>query len=170
MKKMNKKFGFTLVELLVVISIVAILVVATSSSFVTSQQKSRDASKKSELKSLADALNMYFADKGSFPTSTIMSGLISTQGEFSNTTKSGNKVIYMKKVPIGNSSGSLKLSYEVSSTGKSFRLFTNLENTGDRDCIEKSKCRTLGYMISNGCCYVITSSNIGSTDLIGNFP
>lgn len=165
-----KKCGFTLIELLVVVSIITILVLATSSSFITSQQKSRDASKKSELKNLANALNMYYADKGSFPTSAIMSSLISSQGEFSNTTKTGNKIIYMKKVPIGNASGSQNISYEVSATGKSFRIFANLENIEDKDCIVKSKCNTLGYMISNGCCYVITSSNVGSTDSISNFP
>lgn len=165
-----QQIGFTLIELLVVVSIIAILVLATSTSFVTSQQKSRDASKKSELKNLANALNMYYADKGSFPTSAVMSSLISSQGEFSNTTKTGNKIIYMKKVPIGNASGSKNILYEVSSTGKSFRIFANLENIEDKDCIVKSECSTLGYTISNGCCYVITSSNVGATDSISNFP
>jgi len=153
--KIKKNKGFTLIELLVVISIIGILVAATSSSFVNSQKKSRDASRKSELKSLSNALNMYYADKGKFPSS------ITFDGEFKE-----DDIIYMKKVPVGTSGGAKQMFYKPSSTFKSFRLFANLENSGDGDCIVKSECNTLGYMISNGCCYVITSSNVGMTEVL----
>lgn len=154
--KQNRNKGFTLVELLMVISIIAILVLAASSSFVNSQKKSRDVSRKTELKNLSDALNMYYADKGFFP------GNITFGGEFSENSGS-KKVIYMKKTPIEKVTGNSPMRYEVSDSHKSFRLYTNLENNEDKDCLSSAVCSSLGYSISVGCCYVVTSSNIGLT-------
>lgn len=159
-----KNPGFTLVELLVVISIIAILVAVTSGSFLNSQKRSRDTSRKTELKALSDALNMYYADNGKFPTSEMINGLISSQGEFADTSNPNNKIIYMKKVPKGNASNVKPILYKVSTTGKSFRLYTNLENSDDGSCISPSVCSTMGYSVSSGCCYIITSSNVGTTE------
>jgi type II secretion system protein G len=165
-----KKNGFTLIELLVVISIIAILTVIISSSFVSSQQKSRDASRKSELKSLSDALNMYYADKGVFPPdtgigSTAINSLISSGGEFADNSNPDNKIIYMKKVPVGTGGGAKQMFYETSAEFKSFRLYANLENDDDKDCVKDSEGvnpTTLNgvYTVSAGSCiYLLTSSN-----------
>jgi len=152
-----KKNGFTLVELLIVITIIGILTMIVSSSFVSSQQKSRDASRKSDLKSLSDALNMYYADNGVFPTDTIINGLISTAGEFVDSTNPNNKIIYMKKVPKETSSGIKQIFYETSATSKSFRLYANLENDDDNGCLTQDKCPN--FVFTKGCCYMVTSSN-----------
>jgi general secretion pathway protein G len=159
MKKL-KKNGFTLIELLVVITIIGILTIITVSSFVTSQQRSRDAARKGELKSLSDALNMYYADNGVFPEAGYVNDdLIGDQGEFSSGT-GDDRIIYMKKVPKGDASGTKAMYYETSLNRKSFRLYTNLENEDDGNCTEKTVCDGLGYGISSGsCCYIITSSN-----------
>lgn len=172
-KKINYKkgFGFTLVELLVVISIMGILTIIVSSGFVTSQQRSRDAARKANLKSLSDALNLYYADNGVFPTAAYINGLISSGGEFSTVITPTNTVVYMKKVPKEMSSGVQKFSYEVSETFKSFRLYANLENEEDIDCAKGAGGVNLisplnGYAVddSNSCIYVITSSNASVTN------
>ena len=155
MVKINKKLGFTLVELLVVIAIIGILTIITSSSFLNSQKRSRDASKKTELKALSDALNMYYSDNGTLPTSDIIRGLISSQGEFADTSNPTNKIIYMKKVPKDNTNFGLQMKYL--SGSKSYKLYTNLENEDDSDC---QSCLVSEYNVTKGCCYVITSSNI----------
>ena len=62
MTKRNKKFGFTLVELLVVMAIMAILTVVVTSSFKTVQIKARDSRRKNDLSSLSKALTMYYND------------------------------------------------------------------------------------------------------------
>ena len=151
-KIINKK-GFTLVELLVVISIIAVLTVVTIGSFAGSQKKSRDAAKKANLKSLSDAIGLYYADTGSFPAS------ITFGVEF----KKADGTIYMKKTPFQKPGlGINQFQYDVSSTRRSYRLYANLENELDKDCIT---CPN--YSVSTGCCYAITSSNVSLT---GDFP
>ena len=57
----NFHLGFTLMELLVVISIIAILVTIGLSSFATAQKKGRDARRKGDLTSLSNALEQYYS-------------------------------------------------------------------------------------------------------------
>ena len=66
---MNKNKGFTLLELLVVIGIIAILIAFTSASYSTAQRGGRDARRKSDLKAMQDALEQDYADSSfSYPT------------------------------------------------------------------------------------------------------
>ena len=149
MTKRNKRNAFTLVELLIVIAIIGIVTVIASSSFISAQKKSRDASRKASLKSLSDALNMYYSDLGLFPSSITYGGQL----------VSGN-VVYIKKIPTETAKSVKQFYYQVSSTQKSFRLYTNLENSDDKDCLT---CPD--YSVSSGCCYMITSSNANINSL-----
>jgi prepilin-type N-terminal cleavage/methylation domain-containing protein len=54
--------GFTLVELLVVIAIIGTLVTIALVSFRSSQAKGRDAQRKSDLKQVSSALELYYSD------------------------------------------------------------------------------------------------------------
>ena len=61
--------GFSLMELLVVISIMAILISIGFSSFATAQKKGRDSKRKSDLKEIQQALEQYYSVCGSrYPT------------------------------------------------------------------------------------------------------
>lgn len=53
--------SFTLLELLVVIGIIAILVGLGTMSYSTAQKKSRDAKRKSDLKTIQNALEQYYS-------------------------------------------------------------------------------------------------------------
>ena len=123
MKKVN---GFTLIELLVVISIMSILTIITVSQFTTARQKARDVSRKSDLNSVSKAVTMYFADYGLFPAETAIN--TNWAGEFSD-----DGYIYMKTLPKENQVGKPPYCYVVSTDGKSFALFSVLENTMDSD-------------------------------------
>ncbi len=56
-----KQLGFTLLELLVVIGIIAVLVGIGSVSFSTAQMKARNAKRKADLQTLHKALEQYYS-------------------------------------------------------------------------------------------------------------
>lgn len=60
--------AFTLIELLVVISVIAVLTTMGVANFSSAIKKSRDAVRKSELAEISQALMMFRADWGSYPT------------------------------------------------------------------------------------------------------
>lgn len=64
-----KNRGFTLVELLVVIAIIGILSSIVFVNLSTAKGKARDATRKSDLKSLALSLQQYYSDNNAYPVS-----------------------------------------------------------------------------------------------------
>lgn len=66
---MMKKFksGFTLIELLVVIAIIGIIASIALISLEESRQKSRNASRVTQIKEYQKAFNLYFSDTGHYP-------------------------------------------------------------------------------------------------------
>ena len=70
-KSINNFFkkSFTLLEMLVVIGIIAILLGLGAISYSTAQRKARDAKRKSDLKTIQNALEQYYAVCGyQYPT------------------------------------------------------------------------------------------------------
>lgn len=65
---MNNKKGFTLVELLVVISIIAILSVIGVVIFTNVQKSARDAKRRGDLKAIVNALEIYRTSNGRYPS------------------------------------------------------------------------------------------------------
>ncbi len=59
--------GFTLVELLVVVVVLAVLAAIVLPKFVNSSQRSKEASLKQNLKMLRDAINRFYTDTGYYP-------------------------------------------------------------------------------------------------------
>lgn len=84
----NSKKGFTLVELLIAISIIAILSVIGLSIYQSVYKASRDAKRRSDLKFIQSALEQYHADQKYYPFSIAGGSSLSF----------GNK-IYINKVP-----------------------------------------------------------------------
>ena len=81
--KSNKK-GFTFVELLVVITIIALLSTAAVVSYRSANKKARDNKRKSDLEQVRAALEMYRADEGVYPSgnwASMISGLSSYMNE-----------------------------------------------------------------------------------------
>jgi general secretion pathway protein G len=64
---MKNKKGFTLVELLVVMTIIMVVTVIGMVNYGSANKKSRDAKRKSDLESVRVALEMYRQDNGSYP-------------------------------------------------------------------------------------------------------
>lgn len=85
--------GFTLVELLVTISILAILMTIALISYGNIQKGARDAKRKSDISSIQAALEQYHADQGFYPASITTGSPISS-----------GSATYMRSVPTGPNS------------------------------------------------------------------
>lgn len=64
----HKRSGFTIVELLIVIVVIAILAAISVVAYNGIQQRGRDSQRSSDVKTIAKALEMYYVDHGRFPT------------------------------------------------------------------------------------------------------
>jgi prepilin-type N-terminal cleavage/methylation domain-containing protein len=62
--------GFTLIEILVSATIIAVLSVVGVASYTSINKRSRDAKRQSDLQQVRSALEMYRADKGYYPGSS----------------------------------------------------------------------------------------------------
>lgn len=61
--------GFTIIELLVVLSLIMILVTLAMNNYRNSILTAKEATLKSNLVRMRDAIDQYYADKGSYPAS-----------------------------------------------------------------------------------------------------
>ena len=64
---LKSKKGFTIVELLIVIVVIAILAAISIVAYNGIQQRARDSQRKSDVASITKALELYYADKGKYP-------------------------------------------------------------------------------------------------------
>lgn len=139
--------GFTLVELLIVVAIMAILSSITVGQFQTAKKKANDVSRKSDLNGVSKALQMYYADYGAMPgASSDGSGKISVKGsdvEWGGTFVDGTYV-YMKVVPKENNTKLPAYCYKTDSTLKKYALFAQLETTTDKECVGNYSCGSQG--------------------------
>ena len=67
MKKTYHQLGFTLMELLITVSIIAILISIGIASYSTINKQSRDTKRKSDIEQIRSALEMYRADNSAYP-------------------------------------------------------------------------------------------------------
>ena len=139
------KKGFTLVELLVSITIIGILANIGLATFTSAQAKSRDVKRKAHLKQLADAFEAYYNDYGQYPDDAdIAFDQVFTDG----------KTIYMVKLPKDPTQG-LTYEYLPAADNKSFQLYARLENSNDPAVLtftSPPNCGTLdcNYGVSSG--------------------
>ena len=63
----HQKFGFTLVELLVVLAILALLLTLAVPRYFTSIERAKDATLKQSLNALRESIDKYYADNGQYP-------------------------------------------------------------------------------------------------------
>ena len=80
-RRIRRETGWTLVELLVVLSLVAVLASMAMSSYSTAVTRSREAVLKEDLFRMRDAIDQYFADRNEYPEglqSLVVAGYLRT--------------------------------------------------------------------------------------------
>lgn len=135
--------GFSLTELLIVMTIIGVLASFTFVSFKNAQEKNRDARRKQDLRAIATALISYYGDNEAYPPPC---SPCSSSFEVPSNSASPwipNLSSYIQRLPIdpkqtGTSSGGCAniknvYCYQAASDRKSFVLWAQLENTNDRE-------------------------------------
>jgi len=69
----GKKKGFTLIELLIVVAIIGLLATLAILSLTSAQAKARDTKRVADLKSIQNAIEMYYNDNSHYPYLTATS-------------------------------------------------------------------------------------------------
>ncbi len=118
--------GFTLVELLVVISIIAVLAAVLMANFMGARERARDAKKIQDLYALKSALRMYYNDNQRYPG-------VSDDTNFNLTADIGSS--YMTSI-VG-----IGYTYQRKNNGDGFLLRVGLESgAGNEDIESQEKC------------------------------
>lgn len=106
MKKRNKNIsGFTFIELLVVVTIIAVLTGVAVASYQVTNQKARDARRKSDLEQIRAALELCRSEAGAYPGSL---------RNASNQLACGDGNIYLDPVPYDPRNGQAGYTYTYS--------------------------------------------------------
>ena len=138
------KKGFTLIELLIVVAIIGILSALLMTNFVGIRQRARDGQRKSDMRQIQSALEMYRADNAAYPAT----GSLPTCGSsFKNVAQT---VTYMKTVPCDPLSGS-GYTYTSGNSDTIYCLRACLENGSDPQVTDGSgACPGIG-MANSSC-------------------
>lgn len=147
------KKGFTLIELLVVIAIIGSLSALFLPNFMAARQRARDSQRKSDLRQIQKALELFKQDQtdSSFPTTKPTAGYCwSSQG--STKTCPSGKNIYMNKFPTDPLTGNF---YYYAPSGQDYTLCACLENVADPDGTADD-CSTCLVDCNSGKCYIVT--------------
>ena len=167
-----KEKGFTLVELLVVMAILGVLVTLVAGGFRTAQVRGRDGKRKSDLKEIANSLEIFYSDHGKYPDAN--GGLIeacsydpiggSSVCDWGTSEFSDGTTVYFKTLPDDPVS-SQSYFYRVPGV-QQYQLFARLENPEDQNCLG-GDCENPPVTYSCGtdtCNYAVTSANTTPTD------
>lgn len=114
----NRTKGFTLIELLIVIAIIGVLATLLMVNFVGVRQRARDAQRKSDLRQIQSALELYRSDQGVYPNA--IPACNTTSLAVTGTT-------YMQTIPCDPLGG----SYTYTSNGTTYSIVACLENLND---------------------------------------
>lgn len=137
--KLKTSGGFTLIELLIVIAIIGILTTLLTANFVGVRQRARDAQRKSDLRQMQSALELYRSDEGTYPIISAafrLNGSTACPTSQSFTAPSPSTVTYMSKIPCDPLGATVYNSgnyYYYSSDGQTYTLAACLENGNDKD-------------------------------------
>ena len=173
---MQKKKGFTLIEVLIVVMIIAILAVMAMFMLTNNLAKSRDGARKTDLDRLKIAFEEYYGDKNTYPGGNILQNC---NGE--------DLKPYLSSIPCDpHTNRPYCYVYDADApVGQNYRVLASLENTADpiisdlncgsltEYCGFEAECTDYGSRFNYGVAssnIVVVSDNIGSVVLSSPTP
>ena len=138
---MNKK-GFTLIELMVVLSIIGVLMALTLTGIGSSRKAARDATRKADLETIRGGLEMYKSDCNTYPLTGSVNGGSSLTGACPGPTIN----TYISAVPTDPLSTQ---NYYYSSDGLTYVICASLEGGGGGVGVHYGDCPA-GYLPIGG--------------------
>ena len=122
----NQKEGFTLIELLIVMAIIGVLAALIMSNFIGIRQRGRDAQRKSNIREIQAALELYRSDLSNYPQDSQFTSC----GKGIPLKDLNSPTIYMSTIPCDPLTGN---PYQYKATGTTYTLVACLENSNDQD-------------------------------------
>ena len=148
-KDRKNRFAFTLIEMLVVVSIIGILVTISSFGLQGARESARDYRRKSDLESIRTALELYRADCGAYPPESPAGYLVSTIVGSGTPSRCALANTYITVTPQDPLTPSHDYRYFRGASGTTYELCARLEdealtdvncNGGPRSCGSSGNC------------------------------
>lgn len=140
MKKLKK--GFTLVELMVVITVIAILMTIAIVSFTRIQKQARDTKRKADIRTLETALQAYYTEFQAYPLSS--SPVAVTQASPGPLAALSPYIPSIPSAPLGSTGTNTSYTYVSDDNGFTYALCVSLETAS-----------------TSGAMWVVSTSNAG---------
>ncbi|MFM2415035.1 MAG: hypothetical protein RI911_728 [Candidatus Parcubacteria bacterium] len=138
MKRAESSRGFTIVELLVVVAIITMLIGVLMYAFTDPKKNSRDAKRMSDIRDLAQALELYSIQSQAYPAAAALTTLSGTDPVSATLTSSG----VLKKPVIDPLMPTYEYRYQTNSGGSTYNI---------QFCLETDRIH--GYAIGCGNVY-----------------
>lgn len=132
---LKTKSGFTIVELLIVIVVIAILATISIVAYNGVQERARNSQRTSDIRAIANALELYYADNGEYPMSGGWCTQISNPNNGYATAFQSAISKYMPDVPFDPlyAETNQDYFYRRNSSGQSYHLYAELEGEDRAD-------------------------------------
>lgn len=164
---MTIKRGFTLIEILVVIALIGVLAGLMIVAFQGTRRSSRDGKRKADLEQIRSALEMYKADKGSYPACTnwsfdgICLGNVVSWGhnlglscdclplKLAGIGAASGTAVYLNPLPVDpiqfDYGDARNRAYYYDGSANSYSLYAKLEDTNDPSINCPSGCGLVNF-------------------------
>lgn len=144
--------GFTLVELLVAMSVIALLMAITIVSYDSLTKNARDAQRKSDLKQIQSGLEQYYRDQGFYPASSpspLTAGAVMTNLIGNPASPAPSPQTYLKEVPGEAVDSTHPYLYVPSTINASYCLFAEMENASNVSLTTGCSSGDYNYSVSS---------------------
>jgi prepilin-type N-terminal cleavage/methylation domain-containing protein len=158
----HQQNGFTIVELLIVVVVIAILAAITIAAYNGIQNRANDAAVKSDLATVAQKVKLYQVDNGVFPNGlqlpTAVGSFTASKGSYATHTTTDHNLIYCMSTD--------KLTFAVVAYSKSGNKFVATESSGVASYTNAWTDQVVACQGALGANYAANSRGYAGDDLV----